>query len=97
MQNIKGGEESRKTSTSIKGRGSATTMLGLCAGSQSIYLQEEVSTFARMINKTLKDEQALSDRLPMDPDGDDLFDACSDGLVLIYLLNIIDPSMINMR
>ena len=67
------------------------------AGSQSMYLQEEVSTIVRVINKTLKTEEALNDRLPMDPDDDDLFDACSDGLVLIYLINKIDPNMINMK
>ena len=56
-----------------------------------------MSTFARTINKALKDEEALADRLPMDPDDDDLFDACSDGLVLIYLLKVIDPTLINMK
>ena len=44
----------------------------------------------------LKDEPALSERLPMNPDNDDLFNTCSDGLVLIYLLKVIDPKLIDM-
>ena len=97
MQQMKdGGEKRKKNSTFIKGRGAAATVLGK-AGSQSLYLQEEVSTVARIINSALGSEEALSDRLPMDPEEDDLFDACSDGLVLIYLLNVIEPKMIDMR
>ena len=96
MQQIKDGGQKRKSVTFIKGRGAAATVLGK-AGSQSLYLQEEVSTVARIINSALQSEQALSDRLPMDPEADDLFDACSDGLVLIYLLNVIEPKMIDMR
>lgn len=46
----------------------------------------------------LKDEPALEDRLPMDPDEEDvLFDTCSDGLVLIYLLKAIDPTLIDLK
>ena len=96
MQSIKTSGEKRKSMTTINGRGAAMSMQGT-GGSQSMYLQEEVSTLVRMINNSLKNEEALSDRLPMDPDDDALFDACSDGLVLLYLLNIIDPNMINMK
>ena len=52
---------------------------------------------ARKINITLKDEEALGDRLPMDPNNDDLFNTCSDGLVLIYLLNVIGSDLVNMK
>lgn len=67
------------------------------AGSQSMYLQEEVSMLARVINQTLKNEEMLKDRLPMDPEDDDLFHACSDGLVLIYLFNKIKPNIIDIK
>ena len=66
-------------------------------GSQSTYLPEEVSVIARFINNTLKNEPAVSERLPINPVGDELFDACSDGLVLIYLLKCIDPTLVNMK
>ena len=38
----------------------------------------------------------MAGSLPIDPDNDDLFNTCSDGLVLIHLLNMIDPSLIDM-
>ena len=58
---------------------------------------EEVGTVALVINNLLKDEPALADRLPMGTDKDDLFDTCSDGLVLIYLLREIDPTLIDLK
>lgn len=45
----------------------------------------------------MKDDADLADRLPIDPDGDDLFHILSDGLVLIKLLNVIEPGRIDMR
>ena len=82
--------------SSNSSRGKAKTLVGL-AGSQSMYLQEEVSMLARVINQTLKEEEKLKDRLPMDPEDDDLFHVCSDGLVLIYFFNKIRPNMININ
>jgi len=80
----------------MRGLGTAEVNQGK-NGSQSTYLLEEVSMIARKINWSLKDEKDLADRLPMDPDNDDLFDTCSDGIVLIYLLNVIDPTLVDMR
>ena len=60
-------------------------------------MMAEISTFARMINQILKDEPALQDRLPIDPTNDDLFDTVSDGIVLAYLLNAIDPTLIDLK
>ena len=59
-------------------------------------MMAEVSTFARAINQILQDEPGLQDRLPIDPNNDDLFVTVSDGLVLAYLLQAIDPDLIDM-
>ena len=80
----------------LNGLGAASVIEGE-TGSQSTYLLEEVSTFARTINKTLKNEPALSERLPINPENDDLFNSCSDGIVLIYLLREIDPTLIDLN
>ena len=53
--------------------------------------------FARKINKTLAEDEELSDRLPVDPDNDDIFHIMSDGLVLIKLINTIEPGRVDMR
>ena len=63
----------------------------------STYLEEELSMCARFVNKKCKDIDRLNDRLPMNPDSDDLFHVMSDGLVLIYLLNMIEEDLIDMR
>ena len=62
-----------------------------------MYLREEVSVIARTINRVCKDDQLIVDRLPINPDNDDLFHACSDGMVLIHILNHIDKDNIDMR
>lgn len=36
------------------------------------YIPEEVSAFARTINKLLGSEPSFADRFPIDPDSDDL-------------------------
>ena len=88
----------RRTSEQVNLKGLGTAQqFGGGGTSQSTYLLEEVSAIARKINHALKDEAALSDRLPIDPLNDDLFNACSDGLVLIYLLISIDPKLIDMK
>ena len=35
--------------------------------------------------------------MPIDPTNDDLFDTVSDGIVLAYLLNAIDPTLIDLK
>jgi len=50
-----------------------------------------------MINKELKDDELLQDRLPMVTDSDDLFHIMSDGLVLIRLLNKVEKDTVDMR
>lgn len=61
------------------------------------YLLEERSVFSRTINKLFKDDPDLADRLPIDPDSDDLFHVMSDGLVLIKLLNQVEEGRVDMR
>lgn len=76
--------------------GAAAQSQGLSGGHHT-YLLEERSMIARTINRTCKDDELLADRLPIDPDTDDLFHACSDGMVLIHLINHIEKDSIDMR
>ena len=52
---------------------------------------------ARTISRVCKDDELLQERLPINPDNDDLFHSCSDGMVLVHLLNHIEPDCIDMR
>ena len=50
-----------------------------------------------MINEMLKDEQALAQKLPINPDSEDLFHALQDGLIGIYLLNKVESDRFDAR
>ena len=80
----------------IKGVGGAQQQTST-SGAVSTYLDEEVSTFSRSINKELADVEELKERLPIDPDSADLFDAVADGMIGLHLLNKLDPDRIDMR
>ena len=77
--------------------GSNAAQVATASGGHHNYLLEEVSMIARTINRECKDDALIAERLPIDPTNDDLFHACSDGMVLIHLLNHIDPDNIDMR
>jgi len=66
-------------------------------GGHHNYLHEEVSVIARTINRICKTDALLIERLPIDPTNDDLFHGCSDGMVMIHLLNHIEEEVIDMR
>ena len=81
----------------IKGAGAAhQTVSGM---STSTYLDEEVSTFARSISNELKDcdDEFVKERLPINPENADLFDAMADGLLGLHLLNKAEKDRIDMR
>ena len=67
------------------------------SGGHSMYLTEERSTCARMVNKYCKEEPLLTSRMPLNPEDDDLFHAMADGLILIHLLNFVEKDTIDMR
>jgi len=77
--------------------GQAAAMLSSEGGGHHSYLLEERSMIARTINRTCKNDALLAERLPIDPDTEDVFHACSDGMVLIHLLNHIEKDSIDMR
>jgi hypothetical protein len=50
------------------------------------YSLEERRSFAEYINQLLKDDPDLRDVLPLNPNSDDLFTICSQGLLLVYVI-----------
>lgn len=96
FQSIKKGDTSNFGEALEHSKGAAAQVTG-AVGSTHTYLIEERSVFSRMINKELKDDELLKDRLPMNVDSEDLFHIMSDGLVLIRLLNRIEKDLIDMR
>lgn len=66
-------------------------------GGKHTYSAEEVHTFAAMVNETLKKDEDCQERLPINPDSDDLFHVFDDGIVLCKLIMSIDPECIDRR
>lgn len=77
--------------------GQAANVITSASGAKVSYLREEVSMIARAITNTCKDDTLVQERLPIDPENDDLFHACSDGMVLVHLMKHIDEDSIDMR
>jgi len=66
-------------------------------GSKSTYAKDEARTFAKLFNAVLDKDPYVGERLPIDPDSDDLWHAMSDGMLLICLLNAIEKDSVDMR
>jgi len=75
----------------------AAAQVQSASGGHHNYLREEVSMIARAFNRICKDDELVQERLPVDPENDDLFHACSDGMLMIHLLNHIEKDCIDMR
>jgi len=69
------------------------------AGGHNFYKDEEVSCMSYLINNKLKEDEdvELKKRLPINPASEDLFPNMADGLILIKLLNLVDPDAVDMR
>ena len=76
--------------------GAANVIEG-AGGSKNTYLLEEVSMIARAITNTCKEDELCQEKLPIDPDNDDLFHALSDGMILLHLLAHIEKDSIDFR
>ena len=76
----------RKHQTLIKSAGSR---------GEHTYPQEEVTGFVNYINAELKDDESLKYILPIDPEGDALFTAIKDGVLMCKLVNLAAPETIH--
>lgn len=79
------------------GEKSASTTTGFIEGTKHTYEHEERNTIARLFNNILEGDEYVKDRFPIDPESDELWHVMSDGMVLIRVLNIIEPDSVDMR
>jgi len=61
------------------------------------YLTEERVGFAKVINDVLKKDETVKDKIPLNPENDDLFHVMEDGLILCKLINSIQDGTIDFR
>lgn len=61
------------------------------------YLVEERICFAKLINDILKNDEDVKDVIPINPEGDDIFHAMEDGIILSKLINASIENTIDFR
>ena len=59
------------------------------------FSDKEKNRYANLINKVLKDDPDCGNRLPIDPESDELYDKLQDGVILSKLVNKCEPDTIN--
>ena len=67
------------------------------SGAKHTYSEEEKIAFGDHINRTLKSDDRLSDRLPLNVTSDALFQAVGDGILLCKLINKAVPDTVDER
>jgi len=69
------------------------------SGSKHTYSDEEKACFAKVINDTLKDDELCTTQelVPINPDNEDLFLACDNGIIFCKLVNAIQKDTVDER
>lgn len=66
-------------------------------GATHSYAEEEKESFVNHINNTLEHDEQCQDKLPVDASSMELFEKCSDGILLCKLINDAIPETIDER
>lgn len=77
--------------------GKTASLSGVVEGTIHTYEVEERNTIARLFNNVLDNDEYVGERFPINPESDDLWHVMADGMVLIRMLNVIDPDSVDMR
>jgi len=67
------------------------------ADSAHSYSHQEKAAFAHHLTALFARDPHLRARLPLAPEGDDLFEGCHDGLLLCKIVNLIEPDTVDER
>lgn len=94
MNKFKGKDPTKFGVISASGKASVVTK----GGGMHQYSVEEVSTFAKLVNYLLRDDEEAKCRVPINiEDTEDIFHAFDNGILMCKLLLIIDPDCIDSR
>lgn len=70
---------------------------GATESSQHSFDDEEKAQFVVYINQTLANEESIKRRIPINPNGSDIFEQTKDGIILSKLINKVCPETIDER
>ena len=60
------------------------------------FCQKERDIYSEIINKLLENDSDVANKLPISPDGEDLYEKVRDGIILAKLINMCEPNAINL-
>jgi len=93
----KGSNPNAFGSISTNASGTAVAKIENEHGGKHEYSPGQVATFSKLINVILKGDEDLGDYLPIATDGDSLFHAFDNGVLLCKIVHVIDPDSIDLR
>lgn len=96
MSNLAKGKDSGFGNTVQAAHKGVNKIITASGGAHS-YSEEEKVSFVEHINSVLEDNPLTKNILPINPDTDDLFKKCKDGLLLCALINHAVPDTIDVR
>jgi len=97
MIKVKGTNEKAFGEISTGADGTAVARIENEHGGKHQFSPAQVATFSKLINVLLKDDADLAEYLPIACDGDSLFHAFDNGVLLCKIVNVIDPEQIDLR
>jgi len=81
----------------VEGKFGAVAEIENAHGGKHSYSIEERTTFAKMINNVLKEDEDCKDKIPMNFEDDTLFHIFDNGLALCKLVMAINPDCLDSR
>jgi len=93
----KGNAYEKMTNITMNEDGTTEAKVESKTGAFSTYSPAKVAAFSKLINFILKNDEDLKNYLPIKCDGDSLFHAFDNGVVLCKIVNTIDPESIDLR
>jgi len=81
----------------VEGKFGAVAEIENVHGGKHSYSIEERTTFAKMINNVLKEDEDCKDKIPMNFEDDTLFHIFDNGLALCKLVMAINPDCLDSR
>lgn len=97
MIKMKGNDDGRFGAIVESKDGKAIAVITSEGGGTHAYSIEERTTFAKMINHLLSEDEDLKEFMPMNTEDDTLFHSFTNGILLCKLVKKIDPDSIDDR
>jgi len=97
MKGLVSGKDNSKFGQSAMKVNKGIQKVVTASGGAHTFSEEEKAAFVDYINSGLEKNELMKGRLPINPDNNDIFTACKDGILLCCLINDAVPETIDTR